>query len=389
MNILKNKVINSGAGLYLDNESYLYKGNVVDNYVEYSGILFRIVGIDSTGRIKIVTEDNMTLLFYNVDNFDESYLSEWLENLDEKSSFLKKIDDKWLNESDYCIGNLDFFDSDPCSLKSNHVIGLLNSKEYLSSVLNGSYLVNGKKWWLLNSNKQGGKYFVDNDGNVSLDYDNSYYGVRPVVVLSSDVIYKSGDGTINNPYRIANNSSKKIGKYISIDNYLWKVIDNDDSKLKLVMVNNLKSDGSNVKKSYSSKYNKYILNDPESIAEYLNTTFYSSLESSDLLLNGRFYNGSYSILDYTNIFSDSIESYVGLLNIGDLFVGEVDEVLMTNSADGKIYVVENGDVLEKDIHSLFSFRPVIYISSLTKLIGDGTVSNPYTIEKDASKELES
>ena len=45
-----------------ENNNYKYKGKVNDNYVLYSGMLYRIVGIDNENNIKLVSEDNITMV---------------------------------------------------------------------------------------------------------------------------------------------------------------------------------------------------------------------------------------------------------------------------------------------------------------------------------------
>ena len=45
-------------------------------------------------------------------------------------------------------------------------------------------------------------FYVDNVGNIFSGYATGGHAVRPVFYLKSDVVYMSGDGSEQNPFRI-------------------------------------------------------------------------------------------------------------------------------------------------------------------------------------------
>ena len=57
-----------------DNNIYRYKGEVDDNYIYYSGMIYRIIAIDNEGNIRAVSQNNVTLLYSGLEKgFKDSY----------------------------------------------------------------------------------------------------------------------------------------------------------------------------------------------------------------------------------------------------------------------------------------------------------------------------
>ncbi len=70
--IKKRSYLDDTKGLVYNEETktYTYKGKVEDNYISYSGMMYRVLGIDESGNIMAVSEDNVTLLY---PGFDKGY----------------------------------------------------------------------------------------------------------------------------------------------------------------------------------------------------------------------------------------------------------------------------------------------------------------------------
>ena len=76
-------IVKKGDGLYKEGNNYYYKGKNVNNYLRYSGRLWRIVSLDENGSIKLITDDLQTSLVWSVDaDYDTSYLRSWLNDKD-------------------------------------------------------------------------------------------------------------------------------------------------------------------------------------------------------------------------------------------------------------------------------------------------------------------
>ena len=244
---LTNQTVYKGDGLYQDQEDknyYYYKGKINNNYVWYSGRLWRIVSIDKE-HIKLITEENQTSLVWGYkQNYNNSYIKDWLNRTD-NGSFLKSLDncDKILEKSNYCIDEISE-DNITCNKKEEMTVGLLSISEYLLAGGKDSYLNNNSYWWTINTAKDNKVWYVFSEGginNKSFDKDVYYsYGVRPTITISNSAIKYSGNGTKNNPYVILNNSAvnlsiKSVGSYINYGNYTWRIQGQYDNYTKLIM----------------------------------------------------------------------------------------------------------------------------------------------------------
>ena len=209
-NTIYNKDDNIEDGLLLDDE-YYFKGNVNNNYVSLNNELWRIVSLKDN-YIKIIKEEginNNKLYKYSDDYNDGDYLSSnvfnelnlWYEDK------LLKYDDKIINY-DYCV----VFKNDECTESRMFKIGILNYNDVvkvggIKNINNDTYyLFNNNEWWILNSSYDVliGSYFssyVNNLGSIEDGFVDEEKTIRPVIVLSN-ITYKTGDGTIDNPYVI-------------------------------------------------------------------------------------------------------------------------------------------------------------------------------------------
>ena len=70
-----------------DEEVYRYLGDIKDNYLEYSGNLYRIISIDSEYNIKTISEKSITYMYSGLEKgYDDSYVNKWLNVSEEKNS---------------------------------------------------------------------------------------------------------------------------------------------------------------------------------------------------------------------------------------------------------------------------------------------------------------
>ena len=139
---------------------YLY-GDINDNYLWYSGKLWRIVGINSDDSIKIITDNSMTMLAWSTSNSNISYTSSqartWLNN--EFYPTLYDADNVIVNhEWDYTIYD-DFPTSKPTTLSTiNEKVGLLSIYDFMmtggttSSSTSNTFLEKNHTWWTSSAN---------------------------------------------------------------------------------------------------------------------------------------------------------------------------------------------------------------------------------------------
>lgn len=382
----------SGSGLYYNQDGYLYKGKVENNYIYYSNRYFRIVRINSDGSIVLVTDDNVTSLVWGYQNNDyrDSYIRDWLNDrgVEHTGIFYNSLDnpDLYLQNGTYCIDAVDG-ENITCENQVTDKVGLLSIQEYKDAFGNESYLNIGKYWWTSNPSIDGQIWYVFREGGIhskSNTQDDYYaYGVRPVITLKPDVKFISGNGTYESPYQFTQpESTLQIGSYVTFDQSLWRVIHTTENATQMIKEDSLKIDDQTIKRIFSNNSNQYNPNDPGSLAYYLNHTYYQSLEKKELLVESLWYNGAYGEdYNYKNCYTNTVSAKVGLINIGNFYDDDVPFVTMTGIHDDLVYFVsEQGMLTTADIESEFTVRPVISLTkSVTIISGDGTKENPFVI----------
>ena len=391
-------LISNDTNLLKSDDKYYYVGKDINNYVLYSGIMFRIVSI-SDGQIKLVTDENMTSLVmtYDQDDYAKTYTNIWLNEIDgeDYSGIFSSIltdKSKYLVNTKTCVDVVDNYENVKECKKYNdsYLVGLLSIDEYINASANNSYLNNDSYFWLSNINKDGNYWYVFDKGGLS---DNSKtevnyhsYAVRPTITLNKDVTLISGDGTKDNPYIFEKNENKllinrNVGEYVNYGGFLWRIVSLKDGNAKLVLADALKVDNEEVLKLYDLEGSSYY---NCNYYTYLNNTFYNRLTDKSLIIKSNWYDGDYNALsnfDYRHIYTDSVSAYVGLLNIGEMFIYDVnDAFLMTPSNKDMLYSVKDNKLFIEKMSEKLKVRPAIYIDGTVNITGEGTKSSPYEIE---------
>ena len=216
---------NNGTIDTTDPEQTFITGTNPNNYIWYSGKLWRAVSIDpSDNSVKLVTQWNISVLPYNADNntaFQGSYMEQWLNdtsvdgflgNLREPDKFIKK-DSVW---------NATMTTETTKPEKTTMVtdaVGLLNIYEYTMSYKNASsstgYLNNGLSWWTLTPYSTSSVRYVAYNGYGNYISPTDSNGSRPSINLKSAVKIIDGDGTVNNPYRLQGDNDNPTGALLS------------------------------------------------------------------------------------------------------------------------------------------------------------------------------
>ncbi|HIT38058.1 MAG TPA: hypothetical protein IAB59_06255, partial [Candidatus Onthousia faecipullorum] len=216
----------NGAINTTDPDQTFITGTDPNNYIWYSGKLWRAVSIDtSDNSVKLVTQWNISAIHYNADGntaFDGSYMEEWLNdtsvdgflgNLRDYENFIK-TDSVW-------NATLTTSTSKPESTTMvTDAVGLLNIYEYTMSysgtTYSNGYLNNGLYWWSITPYSASSVWSVYYYGLTSYDNLSIAYGVRPSINLKSSVRIVDGDGTIDNPYRLnGDNDTNLSGTLLS------------------------------------------------------------------------------------------------------------------------------------------------------------------------------
>ncbi len=218
-----------------------YVGKVTNNYIKFSGMDFRIVGIVD-GNVKIVAADDVA-------NVNYSDLDEWLKYYYEH---INKNSKDYVVKIKYCNDTLTDTSTKECSKYTNEKNVYILSVQDINKATdeNGnSYLYPETIDWVANAktNKEGWttrEYFSDSTLKY-MEFSKDYnFGIRPVLTIKGDALITSGDGTSEKPYMIDDydigKSGDKVntrlsGEYIEYSNMLWQIIETTDSSLTKVI----------------------------------------------------------------------------------------------------------------------------------------------------------
>ncbi len=366
-------------GLYEKSGYFYYKGEEVNNYVYYSGRLFRIIDINK--GIRMVEENTETNLVWSVNtNYNNSYVRTWLND------YLKSLKDYdlYLEKAEWCTEVVEL-DNYSCSTIVSDYVGLLSIYDYLQAGGKSSYLNNGTYFWTLNKDKEGNVFYVNNEGsinNISKKDDNYFsYGIRPVIKLKEDLNIVSGEGTKEDPIIIdylgnALLKDNSVGSYVEYNDELFRILSIDDNGTSLIYDGTLE-----VEKKYSE------------ISKYLNSEYIKKFNKDDLVKID-YYTNEYSFNNKYKLANDKKKSeYVTIPNIGDMFLNEYNGYWLNDYSDSKLglyYILDDNNMLFADLSdSKHDIRPIIKLNSEIVIIeGTGTRDNPLIVSKEGDKDVE-
>lgn len=396
--IKKQSYVDQTKGLVHDKNAgiYRYIGKVEDNYLEYSGILFRIVGIDKDNNIKAISDSNLTLMYSGLEKgFDKSYVYKWLNKSDEKYSgvFENNMDstDKYLTNTYLCDDVVSDLKNINCEKNNNALkITLLSLYDYASAGGKESYLNNGESYYLSTIDDKNNNYFINTTGDVGLNKISSkIYGVRPVITIKNDVALMHGDGSKTSPYAVIEKSISKlsdvyISKYINYSGSTYRVISTGEN-VKIALSDNIKDGDKYLEKTFGGKNNIYSTT-KKTIGEYLNNTYYKSIKNNDLIVKSSYGIGSNTLdnLDYTAVYSKTDTFNIGMLTLGDMFISDTKNVLTMNRGIESNMIInvinKDGNIFGDLIASKYEVRPTMYLKGDIDIVsGDGSISSPYEL----------
>lgn len=391
-------MLDETKGLVLNDETGImtYKGDVNDNYVLYSGMMFRILGIDSDDNIKLVSEDNVTLIYPGFDKgYDKSYVNKWLNSSDEEFSGIYENNlvnaGGLLTNSSFCSDVIDDLSNIEC-LESvdDYKITLLSLYDYKTSGGKSGFLNNGKTFYLgsLDSNNNG--YYVTDDGEISLNKRSSRaIFIKPVITINSGCELISGTGKLKDPYIIEKHDIKTLGdtyvnSIVKIDGINYKVIEILEDKVKLASNSVLKDGDNDLLIAFSNKISAY--QDNTIVGKYLNGEFLNSLSVKDSIVTGEWYNNTLTLadLDYSSVRKNKSSAKVGMLTIGDMYINEVTNtwtMLRGMEASNIINIInETGNLFADKISNKYNVRPAFYLKADLEIkSGSGTIDSPYEL----------
>jgi len=228
-----NPVVTSGNGLYKMNNTYIFRGENLNNYVSFSGLNFQIIRINNDNTIRMLLIDNVDSTswddryntqkqdFSGKNDYSISRIKDTLNNYFKDNDIFEDKEKALIVPQSLCVGarseNSIINDGSlECSKKiDNQSLGLLQVNEYMlasieptckylydSQCTNYNYLANINNLWTITPNSKNSyevykisSYVYSNNASVNAQ-------PKFVVTISSNALFDKGNGTIENPYTI-------------------------------------------------------------------------------------------------------------------------------------------------------------------------------------------
>ncbi len=356
--ISSSKVVYEGDGLYSNNGNYVYKGENVNNYIMVSNMLFRILKINSDRTMDIVLDEYINRLDWDseLESYQKSDVNKYLND-----KFLKVLDQDILEKTVVCDELVKKVNEATCDKPNQeNYVKLLGISDFLNSISdNKSYLANsGDSLWLYNHNET--EVWHTNGTTVALDEVTSNYGIKPVVTLKNNNVLVSGDGSINSPYRIINNSSELgVGTYLDINDDVYIIYEVGDDYYK-IQSNRLLKDT----RIFDDESNDYSTS---SLKEYLEKDYLENISYSKLLKEVPFAN--------------NVKSKVGILTNDDFkFNSSLKEYFLSDKKESNVYLY-NASLISSRVNVKRGVRPCLGITKDLDIIsGNGSKMAPFIVE---------
>ena len=408
-----------------------------NNSLWYSGFLWRIMGINADGTVRLITDENVTSIPWGLagpaENWDESYAKDWLNNY-----FYPRLKgNNIIKEETWCSETTSDKNSTRTECKTNFLtepskVGLITVDEYNLSGGYNSYLSIGQDQWTMTPYiSQYIEYFYISGSrtiNINALVSNTY-GLRAVINVNSDVTITSGNGTLgetwssqSGPYILNEDKSVEItgklnekvtsGEYVMYAGRKYRVVDKDSNgNTKLILDGYYgETSGTIYTMSYGSNN---TFSTTTGIGQKLNgdvlnwLTNNSESEKAKLVSNYTWYQNNFDWgYDYKVSLNEesptrSIQATVGLIRVGEMLSGQSSSILtkgytttssfdnattywtMTPSTSSSTawivnsYGYASNSIFVSDPRGV---RAVIVVNSdVTITGGNGTWSSPYKI----------
>ncbi len=424
----------NGAINTSDPDQTFITGTEPNNYIWYSGKLWRAVSIDPTDNsVKLVTQWDISAIPYNPSNqtaFEGSYMETWLNdtsvdgflgNLREPDKFIK-MDSRW--NATLTTDTT----KPPKTTMVEAAVGLLNIYEYTMSYSgpteSNSYLNNGLYWWTLTPYSVSKIHSIDHGGIPHISGDAAdEVGIRPVINLQKTVKIIEGRGTEDDPYRLDGDNDSDLagvllntrysGEYIRFgagENNLYRIVSHETSGLtKITSAEPLKSGGSFITSAFGNNVN-YSSNNTigtflngDYLVSYVGANYRNMIEENTtwyfgtVNLGGSYWLAKYSSATGNDLTSNTTIAPVGLLRLGELMSGQFERYAVKGGYDATLltvhywlltprttsdvrYVDKYGYAHANNSANASAIRPSMNLKSNVVITGgSGTKSDPFTI----------
>lgn len=390
------------------NQTYYFYEDAPNNYVSYSNMIWRIVKVNKDNSIVLVLDHIIGTLAYGDSkaNYENSNLLTWLNiTKTENSGIVETIlnqKEQYLIKTSTCTDTIDDMEKVTCNTQyQDYYLGLLSIDDYINTGGTKSFINNERYSYLANKNKENEIWYINNEGKLDTTNGEEILGIKPTITLSPTLEVTSGTGTNEDPYQFEK-TPNVFGSYIKLGNDIWKVYEEKDGILKLILQNTLNipetknsnsnqtTDTNTEKLKYIYSKNNYYHNDTinGSLAYYLNHTYLNQLSYKNLIIQNKYPNGYYGLdnnYQYQNILENLIDTKVALPSIQDIILNDTLDGYFTDTGTSKnsslVYIQKSsGIVSSKNVTSEAYIVPCISIAKDNIKAGSGTLEDPYRTE---------
>lgn len=379
---------NSESFLKNVNGVYYFTSDVENNYVSYSGILFRAVKIEDNNVITLIANNSITsLALGDKKGYIDSYINMWLNKSEsEYSGILEtKLNSTvtYLKKQDICLSKITEISDYSCSdYNSDYYLSSLTIEDYINTGAQNSFINTNENFYLSNIDESDNIWIVNTDGKITTSNNDNIYGVKPVIKLKENLNLISGNGTKDDPY-VIESTLGLLGSYVELDSDIWRVIDFDEDNVKLMLDDYLKDGSDTVSYKYSTNSSYHDDTKYNTLAYYLKNTFLANLSYKDKVLEVNYANGYYGSennYNYTQTLKKTVNTKVAQVSIGDIILNHnLNHYFTMTSSSTKnnfVYTIESDATpYSRIVSSTSHVVPVITISR-SSLEGTGSKSDP-------------
>lgn len=374
------------------NGKYYFSSNEENNYLSYSNLLWRIMYINEDNTLTLILDNSITSIAAGSSSkFEDSYLNSWLNSQDKNYTGILENNlnskETYLVNTKTCNDIINDTKAITCKNTTNDVyITVPSLNDYINTGGAKSFMNNEEYFYLINYTKDNKIWYVNDEGKIGTSDKSDIIGVKPVITLKRTVPNQGGNGSINNPYKIESENSL-FGSYVKLGNDIWRVINVDESNIKLSLNSYIKVNEEEVTYKYSN--NNYYHNDTKapSLAYYLNNNYLNKLSYKSIIEESQFANGLYgntTNFDYKKVLSTTVPTKIAPLSIGDVIINPKLTNYYTSTGisqnDNLIYVISNSfKVYTKNGTSNLKIVPTIEIEKELLKKGNGTLDSPFEV----------
>lgn len=367
------------------NGTYYFTSKEANNYIEYSGLSWRIVKVNSDSTVTLVSEDTLTdLAFGKNKEYDTSYINKWLNKEGETKytgilETLLNNKDTYLTNVTTCTDVVDNPTNEACENKyTDKLIGSLDLTDYINTGADKGFTSNDQTFYLSNTNQDGEIWYVNSENKVGTSDGEDIYGLKATINLKNNIELTGGKGTEKAPYKIEKETGM-LGSYVNLDGDTWRTINYDDKTVTLVLESTLSE-----AQPYASSGYKYDDQKYGTAAYYLNTTYLNNLSYKDIINETTYSNGYYGSdndYNYIDTLTGKIKTKVALPTIADImYKNDNDYATMTGVGKNAnlIYIAgTSGEYYTDNSKKENNLLPVINIDRDNLTSGKGTKASPY------------